>query len=230
MVACSVPPRIWIVMPAYNEGPVIGETVRGVLSKYPNLVVIDDCSTDNTWQEALAAGATVLRHPVNMGQGAALQTGFSFALSQNPDFVITFDSDGQHQVDDIARLIDQQRQSGVDVVVGSRFLGKTVDMPKFRRFVLQFAVRFMRTSSGIKLTDAHNGLRLLNHKALSAIRLRQNRMAHASEIVSQFAAQNLKVGEAPVTIVYTEYSLAKGQKLSNSFRILAELLAGSLGR
>jgi polyprenyl-phospho-N-acetylgalactosaminyl synthase len=193
MVACSVPPRIWIVMPAYNEGPVIGETVRGVLSKYPNLVVIDDCSTDNTWQEAL-------------------------------------DSDGQHQVDDIARLIDQQRQSGVDVVVGSRFLGKTVDMPKFRRFVLQFAVRFMRTSSGIKLTDAHNGLRLLNHKALSAIRLRQNRMAHASEIVSQFAAQNLKVGEAPVTIVYTEYSLAKGQKLSNSFRILAELLAGSLGR
>lgn len=218
----------WIVIPAYNEGSVVGGVVCKVRASYDHVVVVDDCSRDNTQAEALAGGAIVLRHPLNLGQGAALETGIRYALSQGAKTIVTFDSDGQHRVEDIGVLLEQQARTGADVVVGSRFLGHASDIPRLRRLVLKLAVIFTSITSGVRLTDAHNGLRLFTRSAAEKIRITQNRMAHASEIVNKIGALSLRVVEAPVTILYTEYSLAKGQKLSNAINILTELFVARI--
>lgn len=219
---------IWVIIPAYNEGEVIREVVRGLLSRYRNVVVVDDCSLDETGAAALAGGAVVLRHPINLGQGAALQTGLDYALAQGAEYLVTFDADGQHRVEDIKVMLEIQEKTNADVVVGSRFLGGTENLPPLRKHVLKLAVRFTRMTSGLNLTDAHNGLRLLTRRAATIIKINQNRMAHASEIMDQIQGKGLSIAEAPVTIVYTEYSLRKGQKLSNAFNIVAELVVARL--
>ena len=214
---------LWLIIPAYNEGEVIANVVAEVRRQYQNVVVIDDCSKDDTGEAALRGGAIVLRHPINLGQGAALVTGTRFALSRGAEYLVTFDADGQHRVEDIAVLRERQRETGADIVIGSRFLGVAIDIPPVRRFVLKLAVQFTRITSGVQLSDAHNGFRLLTRKAAQQIKLKQNRMAHASEIINQIAVLGLKTAEAPVTIRYTEYSLRKGQKLSNAVNILWEM-------
>lgn len=222
--------NLWIVIPAFNEAEVIGDVVSRCRAHYEHVVVVDDCSGDETGRQALSSGASVIRHPINLGQGAALQTGIRFALEGGADVIVTFDADGQHRIADVGALTRTQRETGADVVLGSRFLGGTQNMPRFRRLVLRAAVMFTRLTSGMDLTDAHNGLRLLTRQAALRVRILQNRMAHASELIDQFGTLGLKVVEAPVTIVYSEYSLRKGQKSSNAFNILAELLAARLSR
>lgn len=219
---------IWIVVAAYNEAPVIGEVVAGLRTKYPQVVVVDDCSDDETGTEALSSAAIVLRHPINLGQGAAVQTGIRFALSKGAAYVVTFDADGQHRVEDIAVLLDRLEQSRADVVIGSRFLGDAEGIPPMRRLALKLAATFTWITTGVRMTDAHNGLRVFTRQAAERLRIRQNRMAHASEIISLIRTLGLKLEEAPVTILYTEYSLAKGQRLSNAINILAELFVGRL--
>ena len=221
---------LWVVIPAFNEGEVIAGVVTHVSATYPNIVVVDDCSSDDTATLAREAHADVIRHPVNLGQGAALQTGITYALRAGASCIVTFDADGQHQVEDIATLLQMQTSTGADIVVGSRFLGTTTNLPPFRRLVLKMAVVFSRVTSGVNLTDAHNGLRLITRGAALRLRIRQNRMAHASEIVNEIGRLKLQVAEAPVTIVYTEYSLRKGQKLSNAFNIVAELFIDKISR
>jgi len=201
-----------------------------VRALYHNVVIVDDCSDDDTGAQALKAGAAVLRHPINLGQGAALQTGIRYALSRGAGYIVTFDADGQHRPEDIRVLLDTQVKTGADVVLGSRFLGHTENIPRLRRMILQLAIVYMHITSGVKLTDAHNGLRLLTRRAAERIRITQDRMAHASEIIDQIGALELTVVEAPVTIVYTEYSLHKGQKLGNAFNILIELLVARLNK
>jgi glycosyltransferase involved in cell wall biosynthesis len=225
-----MPNGTWIVVPAFNEANVIADVVADVRVRHPEVVVVDDCSEDGTGLAAMAAGAVVLRHPVNLGQGAALQTGIRYALEQGADYIVTFDSDGQHRAQDIDVLLARQRETGADVVIGSRFLGSAVGLPPLRRLMLKAATLFTRLSTGIPVSDAHNGLRLFTRRAAKEMRIRQNRMAHASEIIDQLGALKLKVAEAPVTIVYTEYSLRKGQKLSNSISILVELIVARLSR
>lgn len=221
---------LWIVIPAFNEADVIRNVVAEVRQRFPHVVVIDDCSSDETSACAMAGGAFVLRHPINLGQGAALQTGIRFALARGAGFVVTFDADGQHRVEDIDVLMRRQAETGADLVVGSRFLGSAVNISPLRRSILKLAVHFTTLTTGVRLTDAHNGLRLFTRRAATILRIRQNRMAHASEIISQAGALKLVIAEAPVTIVYTEYSIRKGQKLSNAFNILAELLVERLSR
>lgn len=223
-------PNLWIVIPAFNEAEVIGEVVSRCRSQYARVVVVDDCSTDDTARRALNSGAIVLRHPINLGQGAALQTAIRCALEGGADAIVTFDADGQHRVADVAVLMRTQRETGADVVLGSRFLGAAQNMPWTRRLALKVAIVFTRLTSGMRLTDAHNGLRLLTRQAATRIRILQNRMAHASELIDQLGELRLKVVEAPVTIVYSEYSLRKGQKLSNAANILADLLTAKLNR
>jgi len=221
---------LWVVIPAFNEATVIGDVISGLRARYPNVVVVDDRSEDDTTNVAVAAGAVVIRHPINLGQGAALQTGIRYALQRGADCIVTFDADGQHQVEDIGVLLDTHTRTNADVVIGSRFLGSVKNLPTARRAILKAAVLFMRITSGVKLTDAHNGLRLLTRSAAQRLRITQNRMAHASEIVQQIHDLRLAVAEAPVTIVYTEYSLRKGQKLGNAFNILTELFVARLNK
>jgi polyprenyl-phospho-N-acetylgalactosaminyl synthase len=222
--------RVWVVIPAYNEAPVIAGVVEAVRASVGNVVVVDDCSADGTREAARSGGAVVLRHPINLGQGAALQTGIRYALSRGAEFIVTFDADGQHRSEDIGVLLDTQRRTGADVVIGSRFLGSAQNIPAARRAILKLAVAFTRMTGGLKLTDVHNGLRLLTRAAAQRIRIRQNRMAHASEIIDEIRRLGLSVTEAPVTIVYTEYSLRKGQRISNALNILSEIFAARINK
>jgi glycosyltransferase involved in cell wall biosynthesis len=224
----SSPKLVFVVIAAYNEAWSIREVVSRLVVRWPNLVVVDDGSRDDTARIAVTSGATVIRHPINLGQGAALQTGIRYALSHHADYIVTFDADGQHVVDDIDVLIEHQNRHNVDIVLGSRFLGATVGMPLSKRLVLKAAVLFTRLSTGLKLTDVHNGLRLFVNSAAASLHIRQNRMAHASEILEQISRQKLAYIEAPVTVIYTNYSKEKGQRLTNSINILLELFAGRL--
>lgn len=223
-------PSTWIVIPGYNEGSVIAATIAGLGAWLPNVVVVDDGSSDDTARIAAAAGAAVVRHAVNLGQGAALATGIRFALLEGADHIVTFDADGQHRPSDIERLLGTAERLGADVVLGSRFLGAASDMPQSRRLLLKAAAAYSRLTTGLPLTDAHNGLRLFSRRAAEGLRIRQNRMAHASELLDWLGASDLRVVEAPVNVAYTEYSLAKGQNLFSSFGILWEIWSSRLHR
>lgn len=214
----------WLVVPLYNEGTVVREVILEARKTFQNIVCVDDGSGDNSVEEALAGGAVVVSHPINLGQGAALQTGIDFALLQpGAEYFVTFDSDGQHRTEDAQLMVDRLRTEPLDIVIGSRFLDDRTNASRLKKVVLRMAVLFERITTGVKLTDAHNGLRALNRHAATAIRIRQNRMAHASEIVGLIGAKKLRYDEQAVQIVYTDYSRAKGQSLWNSVNILSEL-------
>jgi polyprenyl-phospho-N-acetylgalactosaminyl synthase len=221
---------IWLIIPAYNEAAVIGRVVADLARLGHTIVVVDDGSTDETGRKASAAGAIVVTHPINLGQGAALQSGIQFALRQGADTIVTFDADGQHRTADIDSLIDALTTNNADFALGSRFLGGTVAMPISRRLLLMTATWFTRLTSGLNVSDTHNGLRAMTRRGASRIKLRQNRMAHASELLNEIARSGLRYVEVPVTIEYSRYSLAKGQRLVDSLRILMDLSAQRLNR
>jgi len=219
---------LWIVIAAFNEGPAVRTVITDLLAEYPNVVVVDDGSSDNTVDEARAAGATVLRHIVNLGQGAALQTGIRYALARGAAGIVTFDADGQHLVSDIAAIARPVLDGDAEVSLGSRFLGRAENITAAKLLTLRLAVLFTRATTGLNFTDAHNGFRCLSPVAARKIRIRQDRMAHASEILDQIALLKLKYVEVPVTIRYTEYSKQKGQRISNSLHILADLFVARI--
>lgn len=219
----EVPEHSWIVIPAYRESRVLRGIVEQLAGICPQVVVVDDGSRDATGEEAREGGAIVLTHIVNLGQGAALQTGIDFALRHGAEYIFTFDADGQHAPESLSVLAETMRRTGAEVVLGSRWLGRVEAMPRLRRMVLKLAVVFTRLHSGLGLSDTHNGLRLFTRAAAQRIRITQPRMAHASEILAQIGAAKLRFAEAPVMVRYTQYSLGKGQKLSGAFRVLADI-------
>jgi len=222
--------QVHVVIAAYNEATAIARVVTEVGRAGYSVVVVDDGSADSTADVARAAGATVVRHPFNLGQGAALQTGIDHALAQEAAFIVTFDADGQHRVSDISRLTDALVEERADFVLGSRFLGQAPNLPALRRLMLRAATQFTRLTTGLQVTDTHNGLRAMTRRGAAAIRLRQNRMAHASEFLGQIADSGLPCVERPVTVEYTAYSLAKGQKMRDAVLILLDLFARRLYR
>jgi glycosyltransferase involved in cell wall biosynthesis len=211
--------QIYVVIPAYNEGPVIARVVADVRR-----------GGDATAQAASGAGAAVIKHPFNLGQGAALQTGIDYALAQQAEVIVTFDADGQHRVSDISLLTEALVQERADFALGSRFLGQAPNLPPVRRLLLRAATAFTRLTTDLEVTDTHNGLRAMTRRGAASIKLRQNRMAHASEWLAQIAASRLRYVERPVTIEYTDYSLAKGQTLADAVLILLDLFARRLYR
>lgn len=214
-----------VVVAAFNEAGVIGRVVQDLLGRFPNVVVIDDCSSDGTGALAEAAGAKVLTHAINLGQGAALQTGLAYGLSQSHiDYFITFDADGQHRVEDAAKILDRLVITGADIVFGTRFgNGGSLHVPRMRRFVLALARIHVNSSSGLGLSDAHNGLRGFRRKVAEAFDLQHAGMAHASEMANIVGAAGFAVEEQPVEVLYTEYSRAKGQTVLNGINILFDL-------
>jgi glycosyltransferase involved in cell wall biosynthesis len=213
-----------VVVPAYNEASTIGEVVTSLRGHFDNVVCVDDGSADDTAVLARAAGATVLRHPLNRGQGAALQTGFDHVLrATDSSHVITFDADGQHLTSDAVAMLARARAEDLDVVLASRFLGRCESMPTSRRLLLRLAVCFSRRTTGLPLTDTHNGLRVLSRSALKVIRLELPGMAYASELESAVASTGLSWAEVPTTVLYSEYSVAKGQRNSNAVNIVFDL-------
>lgn len=216
---------VWLVVPLYNEETVIGDVVRDARRAFRHVVVVDDGSTDGGADAAERAGAVVVRHPVNLGQGAALQTGFEYARAvPSMNWVVTFDADGQHQVSDVLEMLDKARAEDLQVVFGSRFLDDRTTPSLAKKLILRMAVGYTNMTTGTKLTDAHNGLRVMRRDVVERLDITQNRMAHASELVAQIGDMKVRYGESPVHILYTDYSTSKGQSLWNSVNILAELM------
>ena len=212
----------WIIIPAFNEASVISDVVADVRSVFDNVVCVDDGSRDDTADQAWRAGAHVVRHPVNLGQGAAIQTGVEFARSRPGAAVFaTFDADGQHRVKDVVRMIDRLAAEDVDIIVGTRFANAApVDMPKLRKLLFPLIAKVSPTSRKLGLTDAHNGLRVFDRTVADGLNLTMNGMAHASEIVALVVENHWRVAEEPVEILYTEYSMSKGQPLVNGVNII----------
>ena len=214
-----------VVVRVFNEAPVVRGVIGELVQAGLRVIAVDDASTDNSAQEIDAAGALRISHPINLGAGGALQTGYEAALRFTDATCIgCFDADGQHQLDDLLGMIRLFRQ-GHDVVMGSRFLDGKTEMSPMRRAMLRLAAKVMNRRAGTKLTDAHNGLRLISRDVAASIRLSHSGMAYASELEEQLTKPGLRVVEFPVHILYTDYSRAKGQPLLNSVNILADTIA-----
>jgi glycosyltransferase involved in cell wall biosynthesis len=221
---------IWIVMAAYNEGRRLDATLTGLCRQQTNVVVVDDGSRDDTAAVALRYPVWLLRHVVNCGQGAALQTGIDFALGQGAGVIVTFDADGQHDPADIPALTEPVLTGQADAALGSRFLGRAVGLPWSRWLLLKLAVVFTRVFSGIRVSDTHNGFRALSRSAAERVRITHDRMAHASEILDQIKQHGLRFVEVPVRITYSRETLAKGQSSWNALKIAGQLFLGRFMR
>lgn len=208
----------WVVIAAFNEGKVIRDVVAEVAAAGWPVVVVDDGSRDDTAAAARMPGVIVVRHRVNLGQGAALQTGVDYALRRGARAIVTFDADGQHSCEDIPLLV--AALDDADIALGSRFLGKVEGASQRRVALLRTATAVSNKMSGMKLTDAHCGLRAFRASAAPALRITQDRMAHASELLRKIKTSGLRVVEVPVTVRYTEHSMSKGQGGIQAVRIL----------
>ena len=221
----------WIVIPAYNEAKVILSVVEPLLTCGYQVVVVDDCSTDSTRAEIKKTKAHLLSHPINLGQGAALQTGISYALMENADYIVTFDGDGQHLVSEIPKLLKPLMDGQCDVTLGNRFMpgGSALNIPRSKRYLLRVATIFTRCLTRLDVSDTHNGFRAFNANAAKIISITQNRMAHATQILSEIRKHRLRYREVAVQIIYTKYSIKKGQRISGAFNIIWESLMEFLG-
>lgn len=218
-----------VIIPMYNESRVVAAVVRQVREAFDMVVCVDDGSRDQSADKAHRAGAIVIRHPLNMGQGAALRTGIDYALSiPTVRHIVTFDADGQHDVRDAANMLGHARGAGIDVVLGSRFLGSASQTPGGRRRLLRLALAFTRLTTRLPVTDTHNGLRVFSRSAAQRMKLEQTGMAHASEILALIAHHRLVFAELPVSISYTDHSRRKGQSNLNAVNILHELMTAKL--
>lgn len=220
---------VWLVVPVFNEGQVIGDVLRHAAQTFPNIVCVDDGSSDDSADQIRAARREfptirLVVHPVNLGQGAAIQTGVEYARRQpGARFFVTFDADGQHQVDDVVAMIGRLRTEPIDIIVGTRFAeGRSESVPVVRRIALRTIVFLSPRTRRLGLTDAHNGLRAFNKTVADQLDLLMSGMSHASEFVALIDHHRWRVAEQPVTILYTEYSRAKGQSLINGVNIVAD--------
>lgn len=219
--------RVFVIVPAFNESTVVlGATLERVLSEGFEAVLVDDGSLPSLESVANIMRIHYLRHLVNLGQGASLQTGMDYALAEGADVIVHFDADGQHDSSDIKRFIDCLVSGNYDVVLGSRFL-RPEDwraVPSTRRVLLKIARFVNGLFTGLWLTDAHNGFRVFTRSGATKIRLQENRMAHATEVLHQICQKKLSYCEIPTHIRYTEYSRTKGQTALNSLDILIDLI------
>jgi glycosyltransferase involved in cell wall biosynthesis len=213
--------KIACVIPAYNEAANIAKTIEGVKGKVDEIIIVDDCSSDKTAEIAKKSGVKTIEHPINRGQGAALETGTIYALENGADIIVHFDADGQFLAEEIADIVKPIIDGQADLVSGSRFLGKEANFPFWKKnLIMPLGKAFNYFCLGIKLSDPQNGFRALNRRAASLIRIENRGMAHVSEIQLKAARQQLRIKEVPVTVIYHHF----GQKLSGGFRIITDLL------
>ena len=223
--------KIICVIPAYNEAEHIQEVVKNVLPFVNELVVVDDGSIDKTSELANSQNATVLRHIINRGQGAALRTGTQYAISQNADIIVHFDADGQFLPNDISTAVAPILKNEADIVFGSRFLAsdnvleKSKRMPAFKKYIIMPLGRIVNNIFfKIVLTDPQSGFRVFSKNAAQKINWHQDGMAHCTEILFASHQTGLRITEVPIAVIYHDF----GQKLSGGFKILKDLLISKL--
>ncbi len=211
----------WIVVPAFNESEVLREVLQLLLREGYRVVLVDDGSSDGGLEPLGDLPLHSCRHVINLGQCAALQTGIDYALEMGASFIITFDADGQHRTEDVAAMLGPLLGGERDVTLGSRFKnqGGAPGIPGTRKILLRSGAMFSRVALGLQVTDMHNGLRGFTAEAARKLEITQNRMAHATQILHQIRRHRMRYEEVPVTIRYTDYSMAKGQSLSNLLNV-----------
>lgn len=219
--------KIACVIPAWNEEKNIAQVIKNVRPFVDKIIVVDDASSDTTSKLAEEAGADVIRHPINRGQGAALQTGNDYALNLGADIIVHFDGDNQFLAEEIKDMITPILKNEADIVFGSRFLGKKANLPLFKRLIIYpLAQVFTRLILGIKLSDPQNGFRAMTHQTAEKIRIMNREMAHNSEIQAKAFSYKLRVREVPITVIYHHF----GQKLSGGFKIIKDLFIYKLSK
>ncbi len=219
---------VLVVIPAFNESKHIGRVISGLFEHdFREVVVVDDGSTDATAKEALAAGATVLRHRINRGQGAALETGDDYARRHGATYVVHFDADSQFNAADIAGAVALLKNESLDVVLGSRFMDKRSKLPWTKAHILFPITRILnRLFTGLLLTDGQNGFRVLSAKAIDQLVITHDGMAHNTEILQQIKRLGLRFKEYPVEVTYHRY----GQGLGGGVKIIVDFLFRSFDR
>jgi glycosyltransferase involved in cell wall biosynthesis len=220
-----------IIVPVYNEETVIRGVVESCLKLFSTVVCVNDGSRDTSSAQIQQTEAYLVEHPINMGQGAALQTGIEFAR-QLPaiKYFVTFDADGQHRLEDVKHMLTDIRTGDYDIILGSRFLGETIGINRSKLIILKLAISFSNLTSGLKLTDTHNGLRVFNRRIAEEMQITMPDMTHASEILEIIALKKYRYKEVPVTIEYTEYSRSKGQSLINAVNIGFDMLLRKIAK
>lgn len=220
-----------VIIPVYNEAKVIRGVVNAALNKFDAVICVDDGSLDHSTSEIARTDAVLVKHPINLGQGAALQTGIEYAL-QDPEaqYFVTYDADGQHSLEDVELMLQTIKTEKVDIILGSRFLGVAENITWLKRLILKLAVLFTNKTSGIQLTDAHNGLRVFNRKVAEQLDITMPDFSHASEIIERIASKKFSYKEVPVTILYTDYSRKKGQSILNAVNISFDVLVRKLNK
>jgi glycosyltransferase involved in cell wall biosynthesis len=229
MSSQPIPDTVFVIIPFYNENTVIRQVINDLLPLQYQLVIVDDGSTVSPVGIILYNKIHFLRHKVNLGQGAAIQTGIDYALSKEALWIITFDADGQHQASDIQQLILPVINGEADITIASRFLEKSKhNASAGRKLILKTGRWVNYFFTGLYLSDAHNGLRAMNRNAAEKIHLKENRMAHATEFLLTIRKQKLRCKEVAATVNYTDYSKNKGQSVFNSIRIFFDLVLHKL--
>jgi glycosyltransferase involved in cell wall biosynthesis len=224
--------KIFCIVPAYNEEKNIKKTIKDLKETQYEIIIVDDCSCDNTYKVAKENTKYVIRHPINRGQGAALETGNQYAKKLGADIVVHFDADGQFLVKEIKDIVEPIVNGECDVVFGSRFLGKKSNMPWFKEQVIMRLGRLMnKIIFNIDLTDPQNGFRAMNLKALNKIKIQNDGSAHCSEIIYKTVKNKLKYKEIPITVIYNEFGqgiLGGKGRGTGGLRILRDLFIGKI--
>ncbi len=216
---------IHVFVPAYNEESAIGDVLEALRrSGYGHLHVIDDGSTDRTVVRVRAAGATLVQHLINRGVGAATQTGIEWARKASCPYMILMDADGQHLPEDIELLMQRMSKGDCDIVIGSRFLGDLSAMPRSRRGLNRLANGLTNLFCKYNYSDTQSGFRMLNRKAIETLQLSLDEYGFCSEMIILAERLDLKIVEVPTQVVYTAYSLGKGQDFFTGIRTAFKLL------
>ena len=220
--------RLLIIIPAYNEASMISYVIKSLPKKIIgisqiDILVIDDGSGDNTGAVAKQYKVILLRHLLNRGLGAALGTGFAYALKFNYDYAVTFDADGQHNPKDLIKIVKALIKKRADVVIGSRLISIS-SMPWQRKLINQISNILTYMLFNIQTTDSQSGLRGFSRKALTQVKIKSQKMEVSSEIFKEISRLKLYKIEIPVESVYSDYSLAKGQPISNAPAVFWKLL------
>ncbi|MEM3585716.1 MAG: glycosyltransferase family 2 protein [Candidatus Jordarchaeaceae archaeon] len=197
-------PVVLCVSPAYNEEKTVAKVVEGALKSTDGVIVIDDGSTDDTYNEAIRAGATVVRHSRNLGKGAALKTGFKKALEMGADIIVVLDADGQHNPEEIPKLLKTMVRENSDVVVGSRFLGSIKGMPRIRILSNTLTTKILRLYFGLPITDSQSGYRAYKRRLLEEVEFSATRFSAETEILVDAKRKGFKISEVEIQTIYGE--------------------------
>lgn len=217
--------NVYLIIPLFNESKVLDKVIDEVQGAFKNIIVVDDGSTDNSHDLLLKKDIILIKHPINLGVGAAITTGFEHVKKiENAFAVITFDADGQHSIDDAKEFAKTILDCEEEIIFGSRFLGNEKNIPFIKRCVLKTATFITNIITGTKLSDTHNGLKAIKKSCIQKLDLDINGYAYESQFIYQVSKRRISYRELSTNTIYTAYSMSKGQSLRNGFIIIEDLI------